>query len=147
MKEEDKLVDRFGRKGPWSVPEGYFESVRNEITAKLPEYPEAPKPLPLSRWQRVKPYVYLAAMFAGIWCMMQMFHHISSGMGSVNLDNPPEQLAQIMSDPEMTEIYLAGEHVSDEELINDVSEMYDSFREFEEDFGFELEPDYSNINV
>ena len=23
MKEEEKLIDRYGRKGPWTVPDGY----------------------------------------------------------------------------------------------------------------------------
>ncbi len=147
MKEEDKLVERFGRKGPWTVPEGYFESVRIEISSKLPEYPEKPKPIKLSKWQRVKPYVYLAAMFAGIWCMMQMFHHVSSNVGGVNLDNPPEQLALLMSDPEMTDVYLTFDHESDEQLIDEVSGMYDNFQDFEEDFGQALEPAYENINV
>ena len=25
-------------------------------------------------WVRVRPYVYMAAMFAGVWCMMQIFN-------------------------------------------------------------------------
>ena len=147
MKEEDKLVERFGRKGPWTVPEGYFESVRIEITSKLPEYPRKPQPVKLGRWQRVKPYVYLAAMFAGIWCMMQMFHQMSSGAGAVNLDNPPEHLAALMSDPEVAGIYLAGQPVSDEQLIDEVCSMYDSIEDFEKDFGYELEPEYDKIKV
>lgn len=147
MKEEDKLVDKFGRKGPWTLPDGYFESVRVEIAAKLPEYPAKPAPAKLSRWQRVKPYVYLAAMFAGIWCMMQVFHHVSSGVGAVSLDNPPEHIAQLMSEPEITDIYLMGQQVSDDELIDEVSQMYDNIEDFQDDFGYELEPEYENINV
>lgn len=86
-------------------------------------------------------------MFAGIWCMMQMFHHVSSNVGGVNLDNPPEQLALLMSDPEMTDVYLTFDHESDEQLIDEVSGMYDNFQDFEEDFGQALEPAYENINV
>lgn len=148
MKEEDKLVERFGRKGPWTVPDDYFESVRIEITSKLPEYPHKPQPVKLCRWQTVKPYVYLAAMFAGIWCMMQVFHQVSSGVDKVNLDNPPESLAALMSDPEVSDMYLLNAtHVSDEQLIDEVSLMYDSIEDFEKDFGYELEPEYDNIKV
>ena len=33
MKEEEKLIDRYGRKGPWTVPDGYFEAVRIDIAS------------------------------------------------------------------------------------------------------------------
>ncbi len=28
---------------------------------------------PKTVWERIRPYVYMAAMFAGIWCMLKMF--------------------------------------------------------------------------
>ena len=39
-KQEDKLIEKYGREGAWRVPEGYFESVYKEIGEKLPPYPE-----------------------------------------------------------------------------------------------------------
>lgn len=146
MKEEEKLIERFGRKGPWSVPDGYFESVRSEIMAKLPEYPAAPKAPKLSLWQRVKPYVYLAAMFAGIWCMMKVFHDVSSA-DQLSLDNPPEQIAAYMGEPEVTELYTVQSSLSDDELIDEVSGNYDNIEDFEKDFGYKLEPEYDNIDI
>ncbi len=35
-KQEDKLIEKYGREGAWRVPEGYFESVYKEIGEKLP---------------------------------------------------------------------------------------------------------------
>lgn len=145
MKEEEKLIARFGRKGPWSVPDGYFDSVCVEILDKLPEYPEKPKPVELSRWQRLKPYVYLAAMFAGIWCMMQMFHH-ASGVGNLSLDNPPEQIAALMAEPAVADMYALPSSVSDDELIDEVSGQYSSIEEFEQDFGVKIKPEYVNAD-
>lgn len=152
MKEEDKIIERFGRKGPWRVPEGYFEAVRAEVKAKLPDYPEAPGVAKLSLWQRVKPYAYLAAMFAGIWCMMQIFHRVSDGMGTLNIDNPPAQLAALMQDPELnsgdfTDIYISGPSMSDDELIDDVIASYDNMQDFERDFGISLDPKYDNMKL
>lgn len=144
MKEEEKIIATFGRKGPWSVPDGYFESVRIEIASKLPVYPEKPQPVIMTKWQRVKPYVYLAAMFAGIWCMMKVFHH-ASGMDQVNLDNPPEQIASYMGDPGVSEMMMLPADMSDIELLDEVSDSYDSMEEFEKDFGYELEPQYDRI--
>lgn len=146
MKEEDKIIERFGKKGPWRVPEGYFESVRAEIEAKLPAYPEEPKAQDLSVWMRMRPYVYLAAMFAGIWLMMSVFHR-AGGIGGINLDNPPEQIAQILSDREVSEPLLMSTSLSDVDLLDEISGNYQSMEDFEEDFGYDLEPEFENIDV
>ena len=146
MKEEDKLIDTFGRKGPWSVPDGYFDSVRVEVMSKLPDYPAAPVPQKLSTWQRLKPYVYLAAMFGGIWCMMQVFHN-ASGVGKLSLDNPPEHIASYMGDVASDDAYMLPSSISDVELIDEVSGNYDSIEDFEQDFGYELEPEYDKIDL
>lgn len=145
MKEEEKIIERYGRKGPWSVPEGYFESLSKDVMDKLPEYPAMPEPIKLSAWQRSKPYVYLAAMFAGIWCMMQVFHH-AAGVGTLNLDNPPEQIAALMSEPEVNEMYLIPSSISDDELIDDVSKNYSSIEDFEKDFGVDINPEFDNAD-
>lgn len=62
------------------VPDGYFESFTARITAGLPERPELEHPddieaetAPRTFWQTVRPYVYMAAMFAGVWLMLQLF--------------------------------------------------------------------------
>ncbi|MDE6007277.1 MAG: hypothetical protein K2G67_06970 [Muribaculaceae bacterium] len=143
MKEEEKIIMRYGRKGPWSVPEGYFDSVRLEVLENLPEYPAKPVAGQMTRWQRLKPYVYLAAMFAGIWCMMQMFHQMS-GAGKLSLDNPPEQIAALMSEPEMTDVYMIPSTISDVELLDDISSQYSSIDDFEKDFGVEIAPEFEN---
>lgn len=61
-----------------SVPDGYFDSFAERMAASLPYRPEAeesPKARksPRTLWQNIRPYVYLAAMFAGVWLMLQMF--------------------------------------------------------------------------
>ena len=62
------------------VPEGYFDSFTARMTAALPERPELEHPddieaetAPRTFWQTVRPYVYMAAMFAGVWLMLQLF--------------------------------------------------------------------------
>lgn len=144
--EEDRLIERYGRKSPMTVPDGYFDSVRIEIGSKLPAYPTPPARQGMSLWQRVKPYVYLAAMFAGIWCMMKVFHDISSA-DRLSLDNPPEQIAAYMGDREVTDMYIMSSDISDMELLDEVSASYSSIDDFERDFGYELEPEYDRINL
>lgn len=145
--QEDKLIDKYGRKGGWTVPEGYFESVYKEISEKLPERAETRRHLEMTRWQRIKPYAYLAAMFAGIWLMMQIFHHAAGDM-TLNLDNPPAHIAMAMSDSDINEAYLSlPESISDIELENEVSSHYSSIEEFAEDFGYEMEPEYASMTI
>lgn len=133
MNQEDKLKHKYGTEGGWTVPEGYFEKVYAEIESKLPPYKEAEREVKLTRWQRVKPYVYLAAMFAGIWMMMQVFHRVS-GSTQLNLDNPPEQIAMAMVEPEITDLYTLTQSMSDVELEEELCNQYNSIEEFERDF-------------
>lgn len=69
------IFDKAGRRSGMTVPEGFFEDFNRRMAASLPEqeWEKAPKVTKRTRWQAIRPYVYLAAMFMGIWCMMQMF--------------------------------------------------------------------------
>lgn len=69
-KEEDYLIKKFGIEKPFKTPEGYFDSLTDRVMVGLPErsfVEEGSKVVTL--WDRVKPLVYLAAMFAGIAAM------------------------------------------------------------------------------
>lgn len=58
-----------------TVPEGYFNDFAARMAQSLPEQSwEKPNVMPRSFWQKVRPYVYMAAMFMGVWCMMKMFY-------------------------------------------------------------------------
>lgn len=146
MNQEQKLKDKFGIEGGWKVPDGYFDNFHKEMSQQLPPYPEAPKIPELTMWQRLKPYVYLAAMFAGIWLMMNVFHRVAS-TEQYSLDNPPEFLAQAAIDSELQETYhyIGVSGLDDEEIENEVISGYDNIRDFEKDFGISLQPEYDNI--
>lgn len=146
MNQEDKLKDKYGTSGAWRVPEGYFDSVFKEIGEKLPEYPRQPEAANLSVWERVKPYVCLAAMFAGIWLMMKVFHNVS-GEGQLSLDNPPAQIAMAMTDQEEVALYSISDSFQDLEIEEKVSSEYTSIEDFKRDFGYALEPEYASISV
>lgn len=73
------------------VPENYFEDFAVRMARELPDRPELAAPavtVPRTRWQRLRPYVYMAAMFAGIWCMLKLFT-IITGPASSTLENNP----------------------------------------------------------
>jgi hypothetical protein len=71
-KEETDLLKRCGTENPFTVPEGYFERFTEQLMEKLPEREAQPAPK-LTLWMRVKPWVYMAAMFCGLMLSVRMF--------------------------------------------------------------------------
>ena len=133
MKQEDSIIKKYGKDSGMTVPDGYFADLQAKIMESLPEYKNQPAVIPQSRWQRMKPYVYLAAMFCGIWLMMKLFHTVSQPL-SLSLDNPPEALVQLLErDTDYDYFQLMGE-VSDYAIEEEVIMNYDSFEDFERDF-------------
>lgn len=66
MKEENTLLKKIGKEPSFKVPEGYFENLTSEVMNKLPEKEKVNlKEVPVTTWTRMKPFVYLAAMFVG----------------------------------------------------------------------------------
>ena len=66
MKEEDILLKKLGKENSFKVPDGYFENLTSEVMNKLPEKEKvAFKEEPVSTWTRLKPLLYMAAMFVG----------------------------------------------------------------------------------
>lgn len=63
----------FPKSNGMTVPEGYFEDFQRRIMDSLPELPVAEPEKPRTKWQIIRPYVYMAAMFAGVYLMMNMF--------------------------------------------------------------------------
>jgi hypothetical protein len=54
------------------VPAGYFENFSGNLMSQLPEK-ENKKPQVISMWERVRPWAYMAAMFAGVALMVNIF--------------------------------------------------------------------------
>ncbi|MCH5216574.1 MAG: hypothetical protein J1F10_06505 [Muribaculaceae bacterium] len=85
MKDKDsEILDTIvGKSTGLKVPEGYFEQFAANMQSQLPHKDFADAE-PRTLWQQVRPYVYLAAMFAGIWCMMHIFGQFKSAKNSYN---------------------------------------------------------------
>ncbi|MDE6668875.1 MAG: hypothetical protein K2K26_04220 [Muribaculaceae bacterium] len=146
MNLEEKIIDKYGRDTGMTVPEGYFDRLFDEVSAKLPPYPEVETPAPMSVWQRIKPYIYLAAMFVGIWLMMKVFH-TATDAGSLYLDNPPESVVVAMTGTDIPSVVMMPTYESDTALEAEVSGNYSSIEDFEADFGYSLSPQYAAISI
>lgn len=140
---EEKLKKTVGTETGFRVPEGYFEEVFATVDKNLPPMPRRQAPAP-SRWQRIKPYVYLAAMFAGIWCMMKMFHSMTTEE-RIDLDNPPALFAEAVADNhiyDMNEDHGFTTTASGFELEEEVVGSYTDMDELIEDFDYDFEPEH-----
>ena len=131
MKTEHNILEKVDRKTGYTVPDNYFDSVRSKIMENLPEYQEK-KPGNISLWRKVQPYIYMAAMFAGIWCMMKMFHMMTTT--DLSLDNPPESVALAMAASDHAEWYAPSDNSDFFILEEDICSQYSSFDDFEKDF-------------
>ena len=114
MKEDNDILKTIGRSDGMTVPDGYFADFAELMAGQLPQRPElaamnvvAP---PASLWGKLRPYVYMAAMFAGVWCMLKIFTTVSG----------PQQLAPMDKNPVMAKAFGSDEFFSDY-VLDDVS--------------------------
>ena len=125
MKTENDILSKLGNDSGMKVPEGYFADFANRMAKELStqdfENEQSPKVLPRSRWQQMRPYIYLAAMFMGIWCMMKMFNLMQPADTNLLIDsNPP--LISALNDDAFAEDFYYEEYIDDSEILED---MYD----------------------
>ena len=82
MKEKKSdILSQIGRKSGFSVPENYFDNFAKEMENILPKHEVIPEIKP-SKWNKIRPYIYMTAMFAGIWCMMWIFNDLAGNNGN-----------------------------------------------------------------
>ena len=143
MRQEDILKEKVGKKLPYRVPEGYFTSFKSGLMDSLPEYPAKPEKQRLTAWQRMRPYVYLAAMFAGIWCMMNIFHRVASNQSpqqpaattAAVVNQAP---ANVVYEPDSYDLYLDNSLGTDIEIQDEITDLYPSMDDFKRDFYAQL---------
>ena len=66
MKTEQNNLDRLKGKNPFTVPEGYMEGLTANIMSQLPEREPEEEVKKVSLMDRVRPWLYMAAVFAGL---------------------------------------------------------------------------------
>ena len=104
MNEEKNILDKVNRKSGMTVPENYFANFAENMMQQLPKNEEAIITKPVTMWQRVRPFAYLAAMFAGIWCMVKMVDIITTS--TIDASSQAEQfVAEAVTDDAFFEEY------------------------------------------
>lgn len=119
------ILQQAARRDGMTVPDGYFDDFATRMAASLPRREwedDKPRVVPRSFWQKVRPYVYMAAMFLGVWCMMNMFDFIrtSAGMG---IENSATLAAALGNDQFM------GDYITTQGMVDDYVLMEDLYDE------------------
>lgn len=128
MTKNNDILSKIGREDGLTVPQGFFDDFAKRMAAELPERPELERPRiakPRTLWQKVRPYAYMAAMFAGVWCMLKMFTLMSNTNDPLSIEAHPA-LANAVSNDDFVDTY----------VIDDLSryDLYDSMMEDSIDF-------------
>lgn len=84
QEEDSKILSKLGKKSGFTTPENYFNDFAKNLAEKLPEAAVPEEKEKPNLWVRFRPYVYMAAMFAGIFCMIQVFNLFNGSSSSQN---------------------------------------------------------------
>jgi len=116
--EESPILKQLGKDAGFRVPDGYFADFNRRMAESLPEVEITPTDVKPTTWQRVRPYVYLAAMFAGVWCLMQVFG-LLNGTSNTSLSLRINEIAeQMTTDKSNAEDFIMSGSVSDYDILN-----------------------------
>lgn len=116
MKHEDStILTKYGKDPGFKVPENYFDDFNKRMADMLPDVEITPVEVKPTMWQRVKPLAYLAAMFAGVWCMMSVFSHFTGTDYGLKINELAEKL---QDDKSNVEDFIMSGSVTDYDIIN-----------------------------
>ncbi|MEA4918387.1 hypothetical protein SDC9_140548 [bioreactor metagenome] len=114
LEEIDKTTN------PFKVPENYFAQLNEEIMNRLPEK-EIVTPQPVSMWDKMKPWVYLAAMFIGLYFTV---NYLKKSPGSGNpTENQMISQQMLSSSSVSTENYWSTVQITEEEFYQYLEEQ------------------------
>lgn len=107
------------------VPEGYFKSFQERMAASLPVNEAAEHPVVTQKerrtwWQQARPYIYMAAMFAGVWCMTKMFSLMRDNSDPYSIENNPT-LTAALTNNDFIDDYVYGA-MSEYDIMNQLYE-------------------------
>lgn len=109
-KESNKLnrLNKLKGNNPFLVPEGYMEGLTSQIMSHLPE--KSKLTTEISFMQRVRPWLYLAAVFIGLG----LFFRAISGLVTVDeVGNDDDLLVQTKNQPAISSAF--NQHLEEED--------------------------------
>ena len=118
MERENNILRKAGTRNPFKVPEWYFEGFTQELMDRLPEKEMIPEMQEPTLWQRVKPWIYMTAMFCGIMLSVKIFVGNPSkdefpAISQTEVENLPDEDLEIMIDRIMMDDYTLYQYLTD----------------------------------
>jgi len=83
MDKKKILLKDISKVEPFKTPEGYFENFTNGILSQLPDAVREDS-RSVGMWHRMRPWIYMAAMFTGIALMIRLFVGVPGASGIKN---------------------------------------------------------------
>ena len=126
MKPTNDILSKVNHRQGLTVPDGYFADFNKRMADMLPpqewEQPSSATAAQKTFWMKIRPYVYMAAMFAGVWLMMNMFDMMRPADGAnLAIDKNPVLTAAVENENFMNDYYLQEFDDYDlmEEMVDD----------------------------
>jgi len=82
MRIENLNLETLKDRNPFRVPEGYFENFTAEMMSRLPERSVSEQTVVISMYDRIKPWLYMAAAFAGLMVLFSVLKPERSSQGA-----------------------------------------------------------------
>jgi len=119
-------LQEVNRENPFKVPENYFAQFNEEIMHHLPEKEFVP-PRKVSLWDKAKPWVYLAAMLAGLYVTINFLTR-SPDEGLFSFGKKAAVESSVNSP---TDSYWSTVHITEEEFYQYLEDQLVSYRYYD----------------
>jgi hypothetical protein len=73
IETEKNKLDMFRERQPFRIPDGYFDGFTEEFMNRLPNRPKSAEAKVITLYDRLMPWLYLAASFIGIIILFNIF--------------------------------------------------------------------------
>ena len=118
MGKEENILRKVGTGNPFRVPDHYFEHFTQELMNKLPEKEPMPLMSEPTLWERVKPWLYMTAMFCGIMLSVKVFvgepqKDEFPAISQTEVERLPDEDWEIMIDRIMMDDYTLYQYLTD----------------------------------
>lgn len=84
---KNSKLDVLKGKQPFRVPEGYMAGLTNQIMDCLPELPKEEEPQSVSLMDRIRPWLYLAAVFIGMGLFFRIIVDADKSVSQASVDS------------------------------------------------------------
>jgi hypothetical protein len=118
MENNNEILEKMKYRNPFRVPEGYFENFTDKMMSRLPDKQVVVKQgKKINLFERLRPALAAAAVFAGIVCAVYFFEKKSDNKDVIVKNISSQSFAKLNCDSETAEAefleYIEDEHADD----------------------------------